>query len=279
MRSSHSHSFDFGGERLHQHWARLHRGDREPWPDDRQLERLTRGHAARARALDAQGGAAAMSARLQDAWRQFHAGDFKGAIRSGIKAGPFGTAAANKAAALLSTHTAGAAGARLLEEAIERGETAVLELAECPNSHYFLALVLGRHAQRISILEALAQGLGPRIRKLLEHTLELEPRHAEAHLALALWHAEIVGKLGSLAAGLTYGASRSAGLAALKASLRLDPDNPIVAVEGARAHRLLEGHAGEEPALELLRRAAASAPADAAEALDAQRARADLAAA
>src|SRR5450759_1023920 len=67
---------------------------------------------------------------------------------------------------------------------------------------------LGRYSQRITILRALAEGLAGRVQSHLQRALALAPRHAEAHVALGLYHAEIVNKLGSLAASLTYGASR-----------------------------------------------------------------------
>ena len=62
-----------------------------------------------------------------------------------------------------------------------------------------LALALGRHSQRISIVKALADGVATRVRTHLDTTLRLEPRHAEAHIALGLYHAEIVAKIGPTA--------------------------------------------------------------------------------
>ncbi len=64
-------SFAYPGAALEKHWARLHRGDCEPFPDN---------DAAR------------------DAGRAYHAGDFAKAVEVGLCAGPSGINAANKAA-------------------------------------------------------------------------------------------------------------------------------------------------------------------------------------
>jgi cytochrome c-type biogenesis protein CcmH/NrfG len=103
----------------------------------------------------------------------------------------------------------------------------------------------------------------------------LEPGHAEAQVALGVFHAEVVDKLGPLAARLTHGASRDAALRHFDAALRLAPGLPVVALEYARALRAL---APRETARrrELLQGAIAIEPADAMEALDIEAARADL---
>jgi tetratricopeptide (TPR) repeat protein len=204
--------FDFSGAALSKQWKRLHEGDREPWPED---------------------------SRVQDAWRAFHAGDYPTAVKLGSALGAAGAAVANKAAAvqtLYSKHSV-AKILQILEAAIERGERAVVEAPDDANIHYTLALVLGRYSQRISILKALAQGMGNAVRSHLQNALKLEPHHAEAHVALGLFHAEIVNKLGSLAAGLTYGASADEALEHFKQAGRLAPGSPSVQLE--RAHGLL----------------------------------------
>ena len=41
---------------------------------------------------------------------------------------------------------------------------------------------------------ALKMGIAGKVRASLDATLNLEPRHAEAHTALALYHAEIINR-------------------------------------------------------------------------------------
>ena len=142
---------------------------------------------------------------------------------------------------------------------------------------YMLALAMGRHSQRISILKALADGIATQVRSHLEATLKLEPRHAEAQIALGMYHAEIVAKIGSLLAGLTYGASRDASMEHFRHAIKLTPGSPIAHIEYANALMLLDARANREQANEHYARAAAIVPADAMEELDVQRAQRHLA--
>lgn len=268
----------FHGAELRERWNRLHQTDREPWPDARSIGKLARGRAQLASFIEENGGAARMAGTLQDAWRSFHSGGFAQAILAGEKLGVLGASVANKAAAVDSLYSKRSAAQLLeaLESAIARGEQAVTALPDHPNAHYTLALVLGRYSQRISILKALATGLAGRVREHLERTLSLEPRHAEAHLAFGLYHAEIVGKLGSLAASLTYGATASAAIGHFRQALELAPSSPIIRMEYAHGLLLLDPARHLPQAQELYAQAAACEPADAMERLDVARARRGL---
>lgn len=265
----------FPGTELHERWSRLHQTDREPWPDARAVGRLARAGAPLTGWVEERGGPAAVAEALQDAWRAFHSGAFARAAQQGEKLGALGAAVANKAAAVDSLYSKRNAAQLLhaLESAVARGEQAVAELPGHANTHYTLALVIGRYSQRISILKALAAGLAGRIREHLERTLALEPRHAEAHLAFGLYHAEIVAKLGSLAASLTYGASASAAAEHFRQALALAPASPIIRMEYAHGLLLLDPARHRREAHELYAQAAACAPADAMERLDVARAK------
>ena len=235
-------------------WPSLHAGDAEPWPDE---------------------------PRVIEAWRAFHAGDFERALTLGLAAHAAGATGgltvANKAQALYATHLEDheATRRRLFLEVAERAARQTRETPSAPNAWYSLAYALGRHAQGVSVAQALAQGLGMRVRHALDTTLRLAPHHADAHVALGAFHAEVIDKVGSLL-GLAQGASRDAGLAAFRAGLRLDPRAPIAKIEAARGFVLLEGERLQPEATRLLEAAAACTPLDAAERLDVERARAEL---
>jgi tetratricopeptide (TPR) repeat protein len=265
---------------FHQRWARLHVTDREPWPDERLIGRLAKEEARFATWLQSVDGAAAVAHDLQSAWEKFHEGDFHAAIDAGRRLGPLGAVVANKAAAVhcLYSKRGNTRELELLDAAVKRGEEAVAVLPEHANVHYTLALALGRYSQRTSILKALAAGVAGRVRTHLERTLELEPRHAEAHVAFGLYHAEIVAKLGALAASLTYGASGDAALVHLRRAVKLAPDSPIVQMEYANGLMLLDSKGNREEAKALYAKAATFAPADEMERLDVERARRGLAA-
>ena len=271
-------AFRYPGDKLRQRWERLHHGDREPWPDEAMIARFSKQHAAFASWVQAYGGASAVAPALQNAWREFHAGDFRRAIEHGDELSALGASVANKAAGVDSLYSKqnGASILKMLDSAMQRGEAAVKLLPDYANAHYLLALVLGRYSQRISILKALAEGLASRVRSHLERALALEPRHAEAHLALGLYHAEIVAKLGSLAAGLTYGASHDAAIEQFRHAARLAPGSPIVHMEHANGLMLLDGERARAEASALYEKAAACEAADAMEHLDAARAKQGL---
>ena len=196
-----------------------------------------------------------------DAWRAFHRGDFHAAWVAGSAAGPAGCLAAAKAAAAYATY-------------LER-DKARKALPAHANAHYLFAYCLGRYAQRISVARALRDGIATRVKEGLDRALALEPRHAEAHVALGTYHAEVVAKIGALIGALTYGASESQALAHYRKALELQPDSAIARVEFARGLMLLgDGHA--RAARRLLAEAAKIRPADASERLDAERAKAQL---
>src|SRR4029453_7057319 len=95
------------------------------------------------------------------------------------------------------------------EQAANLAEAAIRGLPDDANSHYRHAFALGRYSQGLSIAKALKQGLAGKVRASLDQALALAPKHAEAHTALALYHAEIIGKIGALIGGMTYGAKAS----------------------------------------------------------------------
>ena len=68
-----------------------------------------------------------------------------------------------------------------------------------------MAYALGRYSPGISVAKALAQGLGSKVKHALETTLKLQPKHADAHIALGAFHAEVIDKVGKLL-GRTQGA-------------------------------------------------------------------------
>jgi tetratricopeptide (TPR) repeat protein len=263
---------------LHERWARLHVTDREPWPDERLVGRLAKQHGTFATWLESSVGAAAIARNLQGAWEQFHEGEFQAAIEAGSRLGALGASVANKAAAVHSLYSKKGSPHELalLDAAVKRGEQAIAVLPDYANAHYMLALALGRYSQGISILKALAAGIASRVRTHLERTLQLEPQHAEAHVAFGLYHAEIVNKLGSLAAGITYGASANTALTCLQRAAKLAPSSPIIHIEHANGLLLLDADRYRDEARTLYAEAAALEPADEMERLDIERARRGL---
>ena len=262
--------FDQPGAALKKNWARLHQGDREPFPSAEWVEQAFADSPA-AKKSAGKLGPGAVAEKLQDAWRAFHRGDFQRAAEEGAKLGIVGYTVANKASGIYANYLErdGRARLGLLQEAADRAEEARKALPEHANAHYQLAYNLGRYSQGLSVVKALAEGLGTRIGKALQQTLALEPKHAEAHMASGTWNAEIVDKVGGLVAGLTYGASRDKALQHFRKALELEPKSAIARVEYAAGLLMLDRSKKAE-ARKLLAEAAKAKAADAMEWLDAE---------
>ncbi len=243
--------YDYAGDALKKSWERLHRGDREPFPAD---------------------------AKLQSAWRAFHRGDFSKAIAEGSKLKASGAMVASKSAAVAATYLVDddKAAIRLLLEAAARADAATREAPGDANAWYMQAFVLGRYAQSVSVVNALAAGIGSKVKKALDRAIALEPKHADAHIALGLYHAEIIDKVGALAGRLTYGADAGAAVKHFDQALKLNSGSAIAHMEYANGLLMLHGDKKQKQAVELYRKAAACKPADAMERLDVEQAKAEL---
>ncbi len=156
---------------LKKQWARLHLGDAEPLPKDD---------------------------KVLAAWALFHAGEFQKACEAGLKAGGAGITVANKAQAIYANYLEKSEKTKLVmfEEVAQRAQAQAEEDPKNPNAHYWMAYALGRYSQGISVAKALAQGLGGRVKSALETTIKLAPKHADAHIALGTFHAEVIDKVG-----------------------------------------------------------------------------------
>ena len=236
---------------LKKHWSRLHAGDAEPLPTD---------------------------AKVLAAWALFHAGEFQKAEETGLKVGGAGITVANKAQVIYANYLEGSEKAKLalFMEVAERAEVQIAADPKSANAYYFMAYALGRYSQGISIAKALAQGLGSKVKSALETAIKLSPRHADAHIALGAFHAEVIDKVGSLL-GRTQGASKDAGLSMFKTALKLNPTSAIAMVEYANGLVMLEGEKTMKDATQLYEDAAGSLPMDAMERLDVEMAKAELA--
>jgi tetratricopeptide (TPR) repeat protein len=265
-------AFDYEGAKLAKAWPALHAGDQEPFPDDKRIATLLKKNPKLGK------DATAIATALQDAWRAFHRGDFETAHDAGVALKALGASIAVKAGGIHATYlvTDEAAKVARYESLVRLADEAISALPEEANSHYRRAFALGRLSQTISVGKALAQGLAGKVRDALDTTLELAPKHAEAHTALGVYHAEIVAKVGGMLAKLTYGANAGDAEKHLKQALKLTPESPIAWIEYGNALLLLHGDKREDDAAEAYDKAARLKPRDAMEALDAAWAKAQL---
>ncbi|WP_457422618.1 hypothetical protein [Roseateles sp. P5_E7] len=235
---------------LKKQWARLHAGDAEPYPKD---------------------------AAVVQAWIHFHAGDFQAAYDAGLAAGGAGITVANKAQGIYANYLEKKEKVKLemFLEIAERAEEQQGEDAKNPNAWYWQAYALGRYGQGISIAKALAQGLGTKVKGALETTIQLAPKHADAHIALGAFHAEVIDKVGKLL-GRTQGADTATGLKMFEQALKLNPTSAIAMIERANGLVMLEGDKRMTEAEKLYADAAAGEALDAMELLDIELAKEEL---
>jgi tetratricopeptide (TPR) repeat protein len=247
----HLGDYPFDAASVRSEWARLHAGDAEPLPRDE---------------------------AVLAAWALFHSGDFQQAAQAGLQAGGDGITVANKATCIYANYLEKKEKTKLdlLLEVAQRAEAQALADAKNPNAWYWQAYALGRYSQGISVARALAQGLGSKVKEALERTIKLQPKHADAYVALGAFHAEVIDKVGTLIGGMTHGANKETGLRLFQDGLKLHPGSAIGMIEYANGLVMLEGAARTADATRLSERAAALEPADARERLDVELARAGL---
>jgi tetratricopeptide (TPR) repeat protein len=247
----HAGEFSYDAASLRKVWPRLHAGDAEPLPQD---------------------------AQVLAAWALFHNGEFQQAAEAGLKAGGDGITVANKATAIYANYLEKKERAKLelLMEVAERAKAQAAQDERNANAWYWQGYALGRYSQGISVAKALAQGLGNRVKEAFEKTIALQPRHADAHVALGAFHAEVIDKVGTLIGGMTYGAKKETGLRLFQQALQLHPGAPIALIECANGLLMLEGDRKLKEATRLYEQAAAAKPMDATERLDVALAKAEL---
>ena len=247
----HTGDYTFDAASLKKNWARLHQGDCEPLPKE---------------------------VAVLQAWVLFHNGEFQKAAEAGLKAGDAGITVANKATSIYANYLENKEKTKLelFLEVAQRAEAQQATDPKNPNAWYWQAYALGRYGQGISVAKALAQGLGTKVKNALEQAIKLSPKHADAHIALAAFHAEVIDKVGSLIGGMTYGAKKDVGLSLFKESLKLNPGSANAMIEYANGMVMLEGDKKMKEATKLYEQAAASTPLDAMERLDVEMAKAEL---
>ena len=268
-------AFDLAGDKLKKAWLALHAGDGEPFPDENRAAALLKSAGKKApKDVDAK----ELSSQLQLAWRAFHRGQFHQAFEVGEALGPVAASVVIKAIGIHATYLVEDEDEQLarFNQAVALAQAAIAALPDEANSHYRHAFALGRYSQRISIAKALKLGLAGKVRASLDKTLTLNPKHAEALTAMALYHAEIIGKIGALIGGMTYGAKASEAEKHIAQALKLTPDSPIAHVEHANLLLLLHGDKKETAAANAYEKAAKLKPRDAMEKLDGEFARSQI---
>ena len=248
-------AYEYSTASLKKSWDRLHKGDCEPMPGNTKAD-----------------------AKALDAWIAYHAGRFEDAVELGLAAGDAGINAANKAACIYGTYLEedDKKKLKIFEDAAARAEKLQKTDPKNANAFYLHAFALGRYAQGISIVKALKDGIGTKVKHSLDNALKLAPKHADAHIALGAYHAEIIDSVGAMLGGLTYGAKKDIGEDMFTKALKLNPDSAIARIEMANGLIMLHGKSKVKDAEKLYAEAAKFKALDAMERLDVEQAKAEL---
>ncbi len=243
--------YAFDVPRVKKYWSQLHAGDLEPLPDNDDV---------------------------LAAWALFHGGEFQKAAEKGLQSGPHGITVANKATCIYANYLEPKEKYRqsLFMQVADRATAQAAAEPGNPNAFYWLAYALGRYSQGISVAKALAQGLGGKVKSALEKAISLQPQHADAHVALGAFHAEVIDKVGALIANMTYGAKKETSLNLFERALSLTPHSVIARIEYANALVILEGDKRMAEATRYYEQASALPALDAASRLDVEMAQTEL---
>jgi tetratricopeptide (TPR) repeat protein len=238
-------------ESLKKSWARLHIGDVEPLPDD---------------------------TAIFPAWIAFHAGEFENAAKLGWESGSDGFSVGCKATCIYANYLEPDAKNKLalFEDIIARCEARQEAHPEQAAAWYWHAYALGRYAQGISVVKALAEGVAKKVRISLDMTLKLAPNHADAHIAMGSFQTEIIDAVGPMIGRISYNVKKDDSIKFFKGALNLNPGSAIARIEYANALMKLDAETKMKEALRLYVEAIGCEAVDAMERLDVDLANSEL---
>lgn len=218
------------------------------------------------------------SEALLEGWAHYHNGEFQRAVAVASTLGDAGLVLAMQATATYANYLEPREGARqgLFRQVAERASAQTESAPDDCQALYWQAYALGRYCHGINVARAMAQGLGGRVKGALERVVALQPEHADAHIALASFHADVINKVGPLVGRMTYGVRAENAMALYERGLTLNPLSAHALIEYAHGLVMLHGDERMEEATRLYERAAAIEPADARQRLDLELARAGL---
>ena len=209
------------------------------------------------------------SGDLLDAWLAFHNGHFSQAGKMGRGLGIKGLPVLLRSVVAYTDYVCedDKVSTELLHDAYIYGVDLCEDSHFDYNCEFTTALTMGRYSQSISVTKALHQGMGGKIKSRLSAVLEHQPDHAEAHIAMALYHAEVINKVGATLGGITYGAKAKLAYEHIDRALTLAP-TAINLIEAGNAYILLKDKNAVDKATELYQQAADKKPLDALQTMD-----------
>jgi tetratricopeptide (TPR) repeat protein len=273
-----SSEYNYEGDALKANWEQLHLGNKELYPSEDYVKQLCATYSALKQSLPHEE-MAKIAEDLQQAWRLYHRGEYQQAYEMGISLGVIGYLVASRSQSMYAYYLEDNESRKrsFSKEAADRAEEMFTIMPKYANAYFINAYALGRYSQSISVIKALAQGLGGKIKNSAEKAIKFEPNHVEAHLALGTYHSEVIDKVGSVVAGLTYGAKKDIGIDHFEKALKVAPETPSTHIEYANGLLMLFGKKKLKEATQAYEKAAELKPFDATQRLDVELAKSELA--
>lgn len=233
----------YAGAHLEEQWHKLHTADAIAYPNAADLQQLLKpyiGTTIERGALpdDFDHDYSALALQVQQAWRLFHAGQYRDAYDLANTLGLAGllpklrSLAINHHYFVDSRQERQATFAALIRE-IER--TQMKYSLESASIYLLKAFAIGRYGQEISPLSAFAKGLGGKLKRNIYKAAELEPHNTEAIMFKAVFDAEAINHAGSITGKLLYGASKKRARSYFEQAIAASPDSTALLLEYGKA--------------------------------------------
>jgi len=168
-----SSEYNYEGSALQANWEQLHLGNKEPYPSEERVKQLFATHPA---LKSPSSDTAKIAEDLQQAWRHYHRGEYQQAYEMGVSLGVIGYLVASRSQAMYAYYLEDNESRKrnFSKEAAERAEEMLTIMPDYANAYFMHAYALGRYSQSISVVKALAQGLGGKIKHASEKAVKLQ---------------------------------------------------------------------------------------------------------
>lgn len=228
---------------LKSQWHKLHADDAIEYPSAENIQALLHPYMEtelkqEVLPVDFDGDYSSLALATQQAWRLFHAGQYKDAYALADTLGLAGllpklrSLAINHHYFVTSRKERQVTFAALIRE-IERAQT-TYKLESAP-IYLLKAFAIGRYGQEINPVSAFAKGLGGKLKRNIYKAAELAPNNTEAIMFKAVFDAEAINYAGSITGKLLYGASKKRARAYFKRAMSAAPDSTALLLEYGKA--------------------------------------------
>ncbi|MGM0563195.1 MAG: hypothetical protein ACQES2_02600 [Pseudomonadota bacterium] len=261
--------FYYEGEALRENWDNLHYRDSVEYPTAENLAELISplfGTEYQDQALpdNFDGDFSQLAPKVAEAWRLYHAGQYKSAYELADTLGLAGTLPKLRSLAIHHHFFVPPGDER--KEAF-RGLIRHMETIqsrfdfETPAFFLLKAFAIGRYGQEINPVSAFTQGLGGKLKKNIDTASEMAPKNVEAMMFTAVFHSEVTQHAG-FAGRMLYGSNRGRALESFEVAASESPEGTALLLEYGKACLELCKKDAEEQSAQILNQLLSVKPKD-----------------